>query len=198
MFATLVSVALFALPAFATTFSIETPSTLVACSSQTFKWSGGKAPYNLVIVESSDPCGDIIHQFADTNATSLTWDAVTIPAEYVGKKLSLSLEDADEDEAWSTSILYSSGSDHTCLGGGPASHSYPSSSVAPGTSTVPANVEATPLVTATATADTGGATAAGAVGNAGALTGTNGAFSVQMSTSALVAGAVVGIFALSL
>ncbi|KAF7965256.1 hypothetical protein HWV62_3442 [Athelia sp. TMB] len=194
MFATFVTVALFALPAFATTFSIETPKSLVA----TFKWSGGKAPYNLVIVESSNPCGDIIHQFADTNATSLNWSSVIIPTEYVGKDLSLSLEDADENEAWSTSIPYSTNGDNTCLGGGPASHSYPSSSEAPGTSTIPANAEATPLVTATATADGGGATAAGAVGNAGALTGINGAFSNQMSGSALIAGAVVGIFALSL
>lgn len=199
MFATLVSVALFALPAFATTFSIETPSSLVACSEQTFKWSGGKAPYNLVIVESENPCGDIIHQFSDTNATSLTWSSVIIPTEYVGKKLSLSLEDGDENEAWSTSILYSTNANNTCLGGGPVSHSYPSSSEAPGTSTIPATVDATtPLVTATATADSGGATAAGAVGNAGALTGTNGAFSTQMSSSALIAGAIVGFFALSL
>lgn len=193
MFATFVSIALFALPAFATTFSIETPKSLVACSSQTFTWSGGKGPYNLVIVEADSPCGDILYQFPDTNSTSLTWSSVILPAEYEGKKVSLSLEDAEEDEAWSTAILYSTGSNTTCVPGASSS----SSSAAPSTATI-APTEA--VVTATAPAEqTGGAVAAGAVGNAGALgDSTSGAFTNQMSASALVAAAAFGLAALSL
>jgi len=192
MFATFVSVALFALPAFATTFSIETPKSLVACSSQTFKWSGGKGPYNLVIVEASSPCGDILYQFPDTNSSSLTWSSVILPAEYEGKDVSLSLEDADENEAWSTSIPYTTGSNTTCVPGASSS----SSSAAPTTATI-APTEA--VVTATAPAEeTGGAVAAGAVGNAGALGDSSGAFNNQMSASALVAAAAFGLAALSL
>ncbi|KZP07674.1 hypothetical protein FIBSPDRAFT_929452 [Athelia psychrophila] len=190
MFATLVSVALFALPAFATTFSIETPKSLVACSSQQFTWTGGRGPYNLVIVEADSPCGDILYQFPDTNSTSLTWSSVVLAAEYEGKKVSLSLEDADENEAWSTAITYSTGSNSTCIPGH-SSSSAAASSVAPTTATI------APVAVVTATAG-GGATAAGAVGNAGALGDTSGAFSTQMSGSALAAAAAFGLAALSL
>lgn len=172
------------------------------------------------------------HQFADTNATSLNWSSVIIPTEYVGKDLSLSLEDADENEAWSTSVRclfpYALHAADTTLRfptlpmattpvsaeaplptltlRPPRPQAHPPSLPTPkrreytriSLQGYPSHPLPRPLVTATATADGGGATAAGAVGNAGALTGINGAFSNQMSGSALIAGAVVGIFALSL
>lgn len=85
MFATLLSVALFILLAIQSVtaeFAIDTPESITAvrrlqmmfqnvqqhwvdgflqCKPITFKWEDTKAaPYNLVIVESTDPCGDIL------------------------------------------------------------------------------------------------------------------------------------------
>jgi len=180
MIATLISFALFALPALAGTFTIETPKNITSCAPATFKWSGGKAPYDLVIVASEAPCGDILADLGGgLKGTSMTWPKATVPASFIGKTLSLSLEDADGDEAWSGSIEYV-GADTSCL-----------TTTTPGTTTVPS----TPQNPAT---PSGGAVAAGAanVGNnplsGGALT------SRQTSSSVFVASAVAALVAFSL
>lgn len=57
---------------------------------------------------SHETHGPLSYQFPDTNSTSLTWSSVVLAAEYEGKKVSLSLEDADENEAWSTAVRLAS------------------------------------------------------------------------------------------
>jgi len=189
MFATLFSVALFALPALAD-FTIQTPKDLEACTPAKFSWSGGKAPYDLVIVASDAPCGDILADLGGGHkGTSFTWSNVTLPDDMVGKNVSLSLQDADGDEAWSDGIPYTKTAT-SCK-------STTTTTTAPGTSTIPANAEATPA-SDPSTTTSGGAVAAGAANvghnplSGGALT------SRQTSGSVLAVSALAALLAFSL
>jgi hypothetical protein len=188
MFATLFSVALFALPALAD-FTIQTPKGLEACTPAKFSWSGGKAPYDLVIVASDAPCGDILADLGGGHkGTSFTWSNVTLPDDMVGKNVSLSLQDADGDEAWSDGIPYTKTA---------TSCKNTTTTTAPGTSTIPANAEATPA-SDPSTTTSGGAVAAGAANvghnplSGGALT------SRQTSGSVLAVSALAALLAFSL
>jgi len=181
MFATLFSIALFALPAIASTFNIDTPKEIQSCKPITFDWQGGKKPYDLVIVASKAPCGDILTDLGGSiEQTSFSWDKATIPANMSGHDVSLSLQDAEGNEAWSNAISYVVG-DTTCLGGT--------------TTPAPANVEATPFSEPTTTP---AAVAAGAanVGN-GPLSG--GALTFhQISSSVFIISALTALVAFSL
>lgn len=186
MLATLLSIALFALPALAG-FDIETPQSLESCQPVTFSWTGGKGPYDLVIVASDAPCGDILADLGGGHQdTKMPWAKAVLPSSMSGKKVSLSLQDATGEEAWSKSVTYVE-KDTSCL----------NTTTKPGTSTVsvPAAAAATPAVVPTASV---GAVAAGAanVGNnplsGGALT------SRKMSGSVFAASALAALLAFAL
>jgi len=187
MLATLLSIALFALPALAG-LSIQTPKDLQSCSPVTFSWASGHPPYDLVIVASAAPCGDILADLGGGhNATTLKWAKVVLPQNMIGKNVSLSLQDANGEEAWSDSILYTQGSDTSCL-----------TTTKPGTSTisVPANAAATPAATLPTTS--AGAVAAGAA-NVGHNPLSSGAFtSRQMGGSVFAASVLAALLTFTL
>jgi len=187
MFATLLSIALFALPTLAD-FSIETPKDLQSCSPATFTWSGGQPPYDLVLVASEAPCGDILADLGGGHkTTTLKWAEVVLPQSMIGKDISLSLQDANGDEAWSGSIPYVQGTDTSCL-----------TAAKPGTSTisVPANAVATPAASQPTTSAP--AVAAGAA-NVGHNPLDSGAFtSRQMSGSIFAASALTALLTFTL
>jgi hypothetical protein len=186
MLATLLSVALFALPALAG-FSIQTPKQLQSCSPVVFTWSNGISPFDLVIVASDAPCGDILADLGGGHKdTTLTWSKVVLPESMIGKNVSLSLQDADGNDAWSDSIPYVQGSDTSCL-----------TTTKPGTSTisVPANVAATPSTSHTTSP---GAVAAGAA-NVGHNPNSSGTItSRQISGSVFAATALVALLTFAL
>jgi len=189
MFATFLSVALFILPAIqgvTAEFSIATPTSITACQPATFTWEDTKAPpYNLVIVQSTEPCGDILADLGDHNTTSFTWSKVVLPASFIGKDITLSLEDAKGDEAWSGSILYKAdGSGDSCLSNSGAAQS--------GTTTIPYT---TPTSTPSSSS---GAVPVGAA-NAGIDPLSSGAYTVrQTSGPVLLFSAFTALLALSL
>jgi len=184
MFATLFSIALFALPALGSDFSINTPKEIQSCAPVTFTWKGGKPPYDLVIVASKAPCGDILADLGDGHKdTTLTWQKAVLPESMFGQNVSLSLEDANGDEAWSTSIPFVKG-DTSCM-----------TTTKPGTTTIPpapANVAATP---SSSPSSPGGVTVAGAAAS-DPLTG--GALTSRQTSGSLVIGALAALLVLSL
>jgi len=113
MFTTLVSVALFvslAIQGVLADFDVETP-TLVQCKDVDIKWEDTKGPYSLVVVKSTDPCGDILADLGDPKDNSFKWK-VNFPA---GSKLMFSVEDNAGDEGWSKEMVVQSSSDSSCL-----------------------------------------------------------------------------------
>ncbi|KAF8206335.1 hypothetical protein K438DRAFT_470138 [Mycena galopus ATCC 62051] len=93
-------------------FTVDTP-TLTQCESTTIAWQAGQGDVNLIAVDPSDPCGEVLHDFGDFNSTttSVKW-VVPFPA---GTKLQLSAENAAGDEAWSGSMTVGNSSTTSCL-----------------------------------------------------------------------------------
>jgi len=143
MFTTLFSVTLFAWLAIQgalADFSVETPK-LVQCQDVKLNWQQTKGPYNLLVVKSTDPCGNILADLGNPTDNSFTWK-VNFPA---GKKLMFSVEDATGAEGWSQGMIVGNNSDSSCL-------NIPS-----------------PAATADSAATTGGAPVAVGAANAGNL-----------------------------
>ncbi|KAJ7928939.1 hypothetical protein B0H13DRAFT_1966883 [Mycena leptocephala] len=155
MFATFLTIALFAASAINGVsaddsddqFSVNTPS-ITQCGEAKFSWEATKGPYNLIIVKSTDPCGDIIKDLGDHNGTTLTWP-VTLPA---GGSYSLSIEDADGREGWSGAMKVLPSSNTTCLDNAAAASGIASGHSASSTA------QATAPVAAAGAAVTGGTT----------------------------------------
>ncbi|KAJ7158657.1 hypothetical protein C8R46DRAFT_1109814 [Mycena filopes] len=120
MFATLITLALFAAPALngVAAFDVNTPE-LVQCSSAPLSWAGTKGPYNLILVSPNDPCGDILADLGDHPDPSIHW-VVDFPA---GTHLMLSIEDANGDEGWSGNMTVAASSNTTCLNNAAAASS---------------------------------------------------------------------------
>jgi len=180
MFATLFSIALFALPAFGSDFSIDTPKEIQSCAPVTFKWHGGKGPYDLVIVASKAPCGDILADLGDGHqGTTLTWQKAILPENMFGQDVSLSLEDANGDEAWSASIPFVKG-DTSCM-----------TNTSPETPPAPANVAATP----SSSSSSGGGVVAGAAASDPYI---GSALTSHKTSGSLIVGALAALLVLSL
>jgi len=109
MFSTLLKLALLAAPVLAD-FAINSPQ-LTQCKDAKISWEGTKGPYNLIVVNSTDPCGDSVADLGDHDDTQITWK-VALPGNY---KVQLSLEDANGDEAWSSIIEVEHSDDTSCL-----------------------------------------------------------------------------------
>ncbi|EPQ52796.1 hypothetical protein GLOTRDRAFT_117502 [Gloeophyllum trabeum ATCC 11539] len=202
MFATLLSSTLFfalAIQSATAEFSIDTP-TLTQCQDVQFGWQDtGAGPYNLLVVPGDDPCSDVVADLGDHDGTSMTWK-VNLAA---GTKVMFSLEDNNGDEAWSGAMTVQGSDDSSCLpqasssaaSSSTASSSAASSSAAPTTLVVSANPTKA-ATTAAATTSSGSAVPVGAA-NAG-FNPTSGAFSArQLSTPALVLGALGALVALA-
>ncbi|KAG6813939.1 hypothetical protein H0H92_005193 [Tricholoma furcatifolium] len=194
MFSTLFTIALLASSALAE-FSISTP-TFVQCQSAAISWTASTAPYNLIVVAADDQCGDALADLGDHSSTSIHWN-VTLPA---GAVVTLSLEDADGNEAWSGDITVGSSDDTSCLDS--AILAAVSSDSAYASSTASSTKAATTLVvTPTTTVNAAAATSdvPSAVGAAASepLLG-NGALSARQGTPILVLGALAAVLAFSL
>ncbi|KAJ7030437.1 hypothetical protein C8F04DRAFT_1222394 [Mycena alexandri] len=175
MFATLITLALFAAPALngVAAFDINTPK-VTECSPAQVTWDATKGPYNLLVVSPNDPCGDILADLGDHNGTSMTWTPGA--AFKAGTQLLFSLEDANGDEAWSGNVTVAAGSDTACLNAASAT----SASAADSPATIPAG-DAT--VEAAGAAVTGGGSSAEDPSAQGALgaSSSSGASALHMS-----------------
>ncbi|KAJ7170765.1 hypothetical protein C8R43DRAFT_980985 [Mycena crocata] len=112
MFATLLTLALFAAPALngVSAFQMNTPD-LTQCGSARITWEKTKGPYNLIVVDSAEPCGEPLADLGDHDGTSITWKV-----DFASKsKLMFSLEDANGDEAWSGEMTVGNSTDASCL-----------------------------------------------------------------------------------
>jgi len=201
MFSTLLSATLVlaaAIQGATADFAISTPS-LVQCESVPVSWAKSVAPYNLAVVHSNDPCGDVLLDLGDHNGTTMHW-LVALP---VGTQVMFSLLDNGDDEAWSGNMTVQAGNSTACLTGSSSDSATPSTAtIAPGSTDASGATDAatgTTLVvsdvpSATTGAD-GVATPVGAA-NAGELGSSSGALSsVQLSRSTALLGSVVAILA---
>jgi len=179
MFATFLSVALFstlAVQGARADLVLDTPSSLTQCQNVTITWTPTSGPYNLIVVPTDDPCGDIIADLGDFDGTSASWN-VNVTA---GQSVTLSLEDSQGNEAWSGAVTVGGGSS-ACLdiaSSSPAGSSVPSSTLgasstpsSPSNAADPAttlvvNPEATPNAVSSGSAppSSSGAVAVGAAG----------------------------------
>ncbi|KAI0303803.1 hypothetical protein B0F90DRAFT_1709163 [Multifurca ochricompacta] len=113
MFSTLFSatlLSLLAVRAVHADFTVQTPA-FTQCAPARFSWDHTGGPYNIIIANETDPCGDTVADLGDHQSNSLTWN-VTIPA---GWKIMISVEDAHGDEAWSGAIVVQHSNDDSCL-----------------------------------------------------------------------------------
>ncbi|KAH9083492.1 hypothetical protein EDB83DRAFT_2329584 [Lactarius deliciosus] len=108
----LISVLLFFLAASAVhaEFSVQTPE-FTQCALAQFSWDQTKGPYNVIIANQTNPCGEEVANLGDHNSTSLSWN-VTIPS---GWNVMISVEDAEGEEAWSRPITVKPSNNTSCL-----------------------------------------------------------------------------------
>ncbi|KAH9002917.1 hypothetical protein EDB86DRAFT_90132 [Lactarius hatsudake] len=110
---TLISVVLFFLlgtRAVHAKFSVQTPM-FTQCGLTQFSWDQTKGPYNVIIVNQTDPCGEEVTDLGDHNSTSLSWN-VTLPSSW---NVMISIEDAEGEEAWSGPITVQPSNNASCL-----------------------------------------------------------------------------------
>ncbi|GJE88686.1 hypothetical protein PsYK624_047690 [Phanerochaete sordida] len=191
-------------------FAIDTP-VMTQCQDVHVTWSGGKAPFNLIVVPSDAPCDQVLVDLGDHQGQSITWN-VGIAA---GTQVMLSLQDANEDEAWSGIITVGGNDDSSCL----AAASSAASSAAPSSSVSPADAEPTPATTLTVAPDantpaanagasptdsaadsssTDGAAVPIGAANAGVLPNSSGASTMHKIGGSVVALGAVAAFFLSM
>jgi len=203
MFSTFVSATLIfatAIQGASAGFAISTPQ-LVQCESTHISWASAVAPYNLAVVHSNDPCGDVLLDLGDHNGTSMSW----VVGLAVGTQVQFSLMDNGDDEAWSGNMTVQAGNSTSCLSGSSASSdgaTLTATTDAAGSTDAPGATDAgtgtTLVVTDTPSATTGADGVATPVGaaNAGELGNLSGALSsVRLSRSTAILGSAVTIIA---
>ncbi|THH30027.1 hypothetical protein EUX98_g4179 [Antrodiella citrinella] len=176
MYSTLVSVALFA-AAFVGSVNavndlgLSQPAQLVQCQPVTLTWNKATAPYDLVVVPSSDPCNTVLVDLgANHTTTSYTWNT-NVKA---GTQVDISLLDADGKEGWTGSITVKASNDSSCLAASQTQNST-SSAAGHGTTLVvpPSGANPTVAINPPSTTDSGavpvGAANAGLNPHSGAI-----------------------------
>ncbi|THH07058.1 hypothetical protein EW145_g3636 [Phellinidium pouzarii] len=93
-------------------FNINT-ITLTQCAPAHVTWDASIAPYDLAVVAANDTCGPVLLDLGEHDGVSMTWPNVTFPS---GTALVFSLLDANDEEAWSGSMVVGDG-DASCLPG---------------------------------------------------------------------------------
>ncbi|KAF9475399.1 hypothetical protein BDN70DRAFT_883769 [Pholiota conissans] len=182
-------------------FAISSPA-LVQCKPARISWESTKGPYNLIVVNAADPCGDALVEIGDFNQTFVDWTAKV----KAGTKVQLSLVDADDNEAWSKDITVGPNTDVSCLQsvvttGSAASTGASATGTTTGTPIATTSAPSTPTTSADTTYDSSssdsGVAPIGAA-NAGTLQD-NAAFTVrQASTPLMVISGLAAVFTLSL
>jgi len=89
-------------------FKVATPPSVASCKPINFTWAATKEPYNLIIVKSSDPCGNIIADLGDHKSNHYLWNADLPVGSY-----SLSVEDDKGNEGWSAAFSIKSNTANT-------------------------------------------------------------------------------------
>ncbi|KAF9243406.1 hypothetical protein BU15DRAFT_43035 [Melanogaster broomeanus] len=190
MFAALFSIALF-VTLFQTVFAdftIDTP-TFVQCQESQITWTQSTPPYDILIVNADDVCGDAIEDLGNMTSLAVTW-TVNLAA---GSQVVLSLGDAAGNEAWSGTITVGDSNDSSCLAGTSAAPSAPLTTPTP----VPSGAVASGGAATVASATPSAFAPAGAA-NAG-LNPSSGAFSMRpVSAISVIGSAVVAAVAFAL
>jgi len=123
-------------------FNVDTVE-FTQCKPVTLNWAKTDGPYNVIIVPSSEPCGDFLVDLGDHDSNQFDWSKVNITA---GTKVMISVLDNKDDEGWSGVITVKSSDDKSCLSSGD-NPNYPSPSASdpanpPGSSPTPTVVGA--------------------------------------------------------
>jgi hypothetical protein len=91
-------------------FTITEP-TLIQCKPASITWEAKNGPYNVIVVSSSDMCGDPLFNLGDHQTNHITWTVTTI----AGTSVAISVENANGDEAWTGTIVVGPSDDTSCL-----------------------------------------------------------------------------------
>jgi len=202
MFATLITVALFAVATFngvaaQADLTIDTPQGVTTCVPVTISWSGGTGPYDLIAVSPSDPCGTPLVDFGVLNNNSITW----IPNFPAGTQLEFSVQDADGNVAWSGTVTIAQGSDTSCI---PADASSSAASSSDASSASVAVTGTTMVITGSAPTQPASASSSapagplGAVGNNGPLEASSNGAITHATAPIMLLSALAGLLAFSL
>jgi hypothetical protein len=190
MFTTFFSVTFFILLTIRAVFAeitITTPS-LAQCQPAHISWTptnSDQGPFHVMVVNSTDPCGDPLADLGDQTGTSMTWKNVTLVA---GTQVEVII-DSFTDEGTSTLITVGPSDDYSCL---------PKSEQASATAAVAAAEGVATTLVVPPPASSPPAQAAGAA-NAGLNPLHSSAISMsQISVPALWTSALVGVVSLFL
>jgi len=113
MLVTFLSTALLAFlcsPGFGSAFNVETP-VFTQCAPVQFSWDSTTGPYDVLIANQSDQCGYAVADLGGCETNSATW-TVTIPQ---GWTVVISIEDGQQNDAWSQPIVVQPSSNISCL-----------------------------------------------------------------------------------
>ncbi|KAF9270803.1 hypothetical protein L218DRAFT_983216 [Marasmius fiardii PR-910] len=84
---------------------MNTPASLVECKPAQLTWSGGRAPYFLVVQDGNNPSGPAIERFPPQEGTSFTW-LVNVAA---GRSVGFLLRDANGATSQTASVTIQAG-----------------------------------------------------------------------------------------
>jgi len=102
---------LLACPPVRANFSAQAPTTLTQCASANFWWDNSLGPYEAMLVNASDACGNVVQylgQFA-SNSINVT---LAIPVNWT---VLLYVEDGLGEDAWSPPVVVQNSNDSSCL-----------------------------------------------------------------------------------
>jgi len=85
------------------------------CQPATLTWDATSGPYDVLVLDSNNLCGDPLAEFDNVDVTTFSWPAVTLAA---GKQVTIAVFDSTNAEGWSASITVQPGSDSSCLTSG--------------------------------------------------------------------------------
>lgn len=97
-------------PAFSSAFNVETP-VFTQCAPVQLSWDSTTGPYEILIANQSDPCGYAVADLGEFDTNSATW-TVTIPQ---GWSVVMTIEDGQQNDAWSQPIVVQPSGNMSCL-----------------------------------------------------------------------------------
>jgi len=113
MYSTLLCLALLtatAAPGVLASFAISDPQ-LTQCQNASISWSKGTPPYQLVVVDANDPCGNPIIEFDHLTSTVFDWQ-IELPENAI---VQFYVEDSGDNDAWSRTLTVGASNDASCL-----------------------------------------------------------------------------------
>ncbi|KDQ14306.1 hypothetical protein BOTBODRAFT_145699 [Botryobasidium botryosum FD-172 SS1] len=158
-------------------FTVNTPASIITCEPTAISWTGGTPPYFVSIIPGGQPAAPALKSFPQQSVNTLTW-----LVDLAAQAISIQVKDATGLMAYSATTNIMSGSNTTCI---TTSTSGTPVAGAPGTTAGAAPTPSNTPSAGSANAPVAASTSAHASSSGTAAPSpkpTNGAFSVGVST----------------